>query len=189
MNIRQQLNRLMYPVLMAFSKLVRYRRRIISSGTPARTSFFELSMPDSKGQLFEFSALKGKKTLIVNTASHCGYTAQYGELQYLYSMEQSRLNIIAFPTGDFFDQEFNDDESIRIFCSKYRVSYPLMQKSHVKKSAGQNPVFRWLTDPGANGWNSFQPSWNFCKYLVDAEGNLTHIFESGVDPEAIRKYI
>lgn len=189
MDIRQRFLKLTYPVLMTFSRLIGLRRGIYSSSETARTSFFELSMPDSGGRVFNFSVLKGKKTLVVNTASNCGYTAQYGELQYIYSLEQTRLNIIAFPTGDFMDQEYNSDESIRIFCSKYRVAYPLMQKSHVKKRPGQNPVFRWLSHADENGWNSFAPSWNFFKYLIDENGNLTHIFASGVAPEEIRKYI
>ena len=189
MDIRQHFLRITYPILMTFSKLFRLRRGIFASSLPAQTSFFDLSMTDSNGRVFSFSGLKGKKTLVVNTASNCGYTAQYGELQYIYAMDQSRLNIIAFPTGDFMDQELNDDESIRIFCSKYRVAYPLMQKSHVKKKEGQNPVFRWLTRSEENGWNSFEPSWNFCKYLIDEKGNLTHIFESGVAPEEVRRYI
>ena len=189
MDIRQKIQKATYPILMAFNRLVRYRRSIFSSTIQAPSSFFDLTMIDSRGNIFPFSSLKGKSTLVVNTASNCGYTAQYGELQYLYSTDQGRLNIVAFPTGDFFEQELNDDESIRIFCSKYRVAYPLMQKSHVKKMEGQNPVFKWLTDPKANGWNSFQPSWNFCKYLIDKNGNLTHVFESGVSPEEIRKYV
>lgn len=189
MDIRHWLMNLTYPLVMGFNKITRFRRKTFSSDVPAPSSFFELSMTDSRGGSFHFSGLKGKKTLIVNTASHCGYTAQYGELQYLYSTEQDQLQVIAFPTGDFMDQELDDDDSIRIFCSKYRVAFPLMQKSHVKRGADQNPVFRWLTDPAANGWNKFQPSWNFCKYLVDENGNLTHIFESGVAPEEVRKYV
>ena len=121
--------------------------------------------------------------LLVNTASNCGYTNQYDELQELYKRFENKLVILGFPANDFKEQEKGSDEEIAQFCKvNFGVTFPLMKKSSVVKNTDQNDVFKWLTDAAKNGWNSQQPSWNFSKYLVNENGVLTNYFDPSVSP-------
>jgi glutathione peroxidase len=93
------------------------------------------------------------------------------------------LVIIGFPANDFGNQEKGDNATIAAFCKKnYGVSFPLAEKSIVVKKDGQHPLFKWLTDPAKNGWNKQAPTWNFCKYLIDENGNLLRFSDSNVEP-------
>ena len=157
-------------------------------------SFYSLTAKDINGKDFNFDALKGKKVLIVNTASDCGFTGQYEALEKLHEKYPTSLVVIGFPANDFKEQETKDNESIAAFCKKnYGVSFPLMAKSIVIKKNHQNEVFKWLSDMTINGWNHQEPAWNFCKYLINEEGTLTNYFPMTVDPldplvlEAIEK--
>ncbi len=146
-------------------------------------SFYNLTARLNNGIEFSFETLKGKKVLIVNTASDCGYTAQYDELQKLYEKFRSSLAIIAFPANDFKQQESGTDAEIAAFCKiNFGVTFPLMQKSIAINSPQQNPVFQWLTQPSKNGWNDIAPGWNFSKYLVNEEGELSHYFAHTISP-------
>ncbi|WP_315818648.1 glutathione peroxidase [Paraflavitalea speifideaquila] len=119
----------------------------------------------------------------MNTASDCGYTNQYEDLQKLYETYKDKLVIIGFPANDFHEQEKGNDEEIAQFCKvNFGVSFPLAKKSVVIKSPEQNPVFGWLTHKALNGWNEQEPSWNFSKYLVNERGVLTHYFDPSVSP-------
>lgn len=156
-------------------------------------SFYDLTATTLTGEVFSFEQLKGKKVLIVNTASDCGYTAQYEELQKLYEKYQNELVILAFPSNDFKEQEKLNDEEIQQFCRiNYGVTFPVMKKCVVIKTQGQHEVFQWMTDASKNGWNNEVPVWNFSKYLLDESGILTNIFAPSVSPlnkrvsEAIR---
>ena len=121
--------------------------------------------------------------MLVNTASDCGFTPQYHDLQNLYQEFKDKLTIIGFPANDFGEQEKGSDKEIANFCEvNYGVSFPLAKKSKVVKGPDQNKIFEWLTNKNENGWNEQQPTWNFCKYLVDENGKLTHFFESSVSP-------
>ena len=152
-------------------------------GTAPPVSFYTLSATLNNGKDFSFENLKGKKVLLVNTASDCGYTPQYAELQKLYQHSKEDLEIIAFPANDFKEQEKGSDEEIATFCSvNYGVSFPLTKKAVVVKNERQHPVFNWLTSKEKNGWNDRPPSWNFTKYLVSEEGVLTHCFEPALSP-------
>ncbi len=131
----------------------------------------------------DFSTLKGKKILLVNTASNCGYTNQYNDLQKLHQRYSDKLVVLGFPANDFKEQEKGNDEEIAQFCQvNFGVSFPLAKKSRVVKSVEQNPVFNWLTDKSKNGWTNKQPSWNFAKYLVNENGILTHYFDPSISP-------
>lgn len=146
-------------------------------------SFYSLPAVKNNGEAFSFEALKGKKVLLVNTASACGYTPQYDELEKLHQTHKDTLAVIAFPANDFGAQEQGSDEQIAQFCKlNFGVTFPLMKKSGVIKNAAQNPVFDWLTDKNKNGWNEQPPNWNFCKYLVDEDGVLLAFFGPGVSP-------
>jgi len=147
--------------------------------TPFHTLFTTLN----NGSQLDFEKLKDKKVLIVNTASNCGYTNQYSELQKLYENCRGKLMIIGFPSNDFKEQEKGNDEEIAEFCQvNFGVSFPLAKKSVVIKSSEQNSVFKWLTRKELNGWNDQQPSWNFTKYLINENGLLTHYFDPAVSP-------
>ena len=121
--------------------------------------------------------------LIVNTASDCGFTAQYEALEKLSHQFADKLVIIGFPSNDFKEQESKNNEDIVNFCKKnYGVNFPLMEKSIVIKKNHQNEVHKWLSDMTVNGWCHQEPAWNFCKYLVNEQGVLTHYFPMTVDP-------
>lgn len=184
MTIRQFFLKAAYPVWMWLNKLFNSNlARLQNSSVQPPVSFYSLMAVTGYGTLFEFSMLKGKKVMIVNTASDCGYTAQYNELEKIYQQYKDKLAILAFPSNDFGHQEKGDDEAIAVFCKNtYRISFPVMSKSIVAPLAGQVPVYQWLTNPYSNGWNTKAPSWNFAKYLVDEHGVLTHYFDPSISP-------
>lgn len=130
-----------------------------------------------------FSDFKGKKVILVNTASNCGYTGQYAELQSLHERMGDTLHIIAFPANDFANQEKSDDKEIAQFCQlNYGVTFPVAQKGVVVSTTEQQQVFKWLSDKNSNGWNDHAPDWNFSKYIIDEHGVLTHYFGPSISP-------
>jgi glutathione peroxidase len=154
----------------------------MTAGTPAETDFYRLSSTTLGGEPFSFSQLKGKYVLIVNTASKCGFTKQYADLQRLSEEYADRLVVLGFPCNQFGEQAQGSNAEIGEFCRQnYGVTFTMMEKSDVKGDA-QNPVYQWLTHKEANGWNSSVPSWNFCKYLVSPDGKLLQFFTSAVNP-------
>ncbi|HEX4876315.1 MAG TPA: glutathione peroxidase [Chitinophagaceae bacterium] len=185
MTYRQKVLKAVYPAFMWFTKLTGTNAKKLKNETnkvPV-APFFDLSASQNDGKEFQFSGLKGKKVLLVNTASDCGYTGQYAQLQQLYEQYKEQLVILAFPANDFKEQEKGSDEEIASFCkANYGVTFPVMKKSVVIKSAQQNPVYQWLTDAAKNGWCSQQPSWNFSKYLVNENGVLINYFDPSVAP-------
>ncbi|MBO0356643.1 glutathione peroxidase [Hymenobacter sp. BT186] len=159
---------------------------------PATTPFYNLTGQLNNGQDLPFGNLKGKKVLLVNTASNCGYTNQYEELQQLSEQYADQLVVLGFPANDFAEQEKANDHAIQEFCQvNFGVSFPLMKKSVVVKANEQNPVYRWLSETKQNGWNEQAPVWNFAKYLVDENGRLTHYFGPAVSPlsDAVTQHI
>ncbi|WP_333483053.1 glutathione peroxidase [Spirosoma telluris] len=148
-----------------------------------KVPFYGLTIQQNNGQVLSFKQLKNKKVLLVNTASNCGYTNQFAELQNLYEKYTDKLVIIGFPANNFREQEKSNDAKIAKFCQlNYGVTFLLAQKSSVIKGAEQNPVYQWLTSAEQNGWNTHQPDWNFGKYLVDETGTLTDYFAPAVSP-------
>ncbi len=186
MTYRQKVLKAVYPAWMWLSRLTgKNNTKLENEKKAPPVSFYTLKGTLNNGDQFDFRALKGKKILIVNTASNCGYTDQYEDLQSVFSQHGSNLMVIGFPSNDFKEQEKGSDEEIAAFCKlNYGVSFPLMKKSAVKKGNDQNEVYQWLTDPAKNGWNSQAPEWNFSKYLVNEEGVLTHYFGPSVSPAA-----
>ncbi|HYO22718.1 MAG TPA: glutathione peroxidase [Flavisolibacter sp.] len=184
LSIRQRLLKIVYPLFVwARQKTTAGKSFLNENRLAPSVSFYSLSLQLSSGKELRFETLKGKKVLLVNTASDCGYTPQYTELQKLYQHAKEDLEIIAIPANDFKEQEKGTDEEIAGFCSRnYGVSFPIAKKSIVVKSAGQHPVFQWLTKKELNGWNEKEPSWNFSKYLISEQGVLTHYFEPAVSP-------
>jgi glutathione peroxidase len=184
MSYRQSVLKTLYPAIMWTSKSSGKKQIQINKNNAAPTvSFYTLTAKDIAGNDFNFSTLKGKKVLIVNTASDCGFTAQYEALEKLSHQFADKLVIIGFPSNDFKEQESKNNEDIVNFCKKnYGVNFPLMEKSIVIKKNHQNEVHKWLSDMTVNGWCHQEPAWNFCKYLVNEQGVLTHYFPMTVDP-------
>jgi glutathione peroxidase len=148
----------------------------------ASSNFYDLQATSLDGQLIDFNTFKGKKVLIVNVASRCGYTYQYEGLQKLYEIYGDKLVIIGFPANDFLFQESGSNEQIAEFCeTNYGVTFPMSEKI-TTKGKKQSPVYQWLTNSKLNGWNNQKPTWNFCKYLIDEKGNLTAFFDSKIKP-------
>ena len=184
MTLRQKVLKAVYPALMWYTKLRgKNVTELKNEQKQPPVSFYTLKGTLNNGTAFDFSSLKGKKVMLVNTASDCGYTRQYDALQKLYEQNEGRLVIIGFPANDFKQEEKGTDEEIAQFCKlNFGVTFPLMKKSVVKKNADQNEVFKWLTDSALNGWNNKPPSWNFAKYIVNEEGVLTNYFGSSISP-------
>lgn len=182
---RQKILKAMYPILIAFTKLLGKNMKTVTNTAnvqPAQ-SIYDLTIDLNNGKALPLEQYKGKKLLLVNTASDCGYTNQYDDLQKLYKRFENQLEIIAFPANDFKEQEKGSDSDIAEFCKvNFGVSFPLAKKSVVVKSTEQNNIFQWLTDKKKNGWNEQPPSWNFSKYLLNEEGTLTHYFDPSVSP-------
>ena len=134
------------------------------------------------GDLIKLSQYKGKVIVVVNVASRCGYTPQYEDLQTLWSEYESKdLVVLGVPTNNF-RQEPGSNKEIKNFCeTNYGVSFTMGSKQKIKSSP-MSDLYRWLSDPKQNGWNSSLPSWNFCKYVINEDGQLTHFLRSGVSP-------
>jgi glutathione peroxidase len=184
MTTRQKILKAVYPIWIWFTnKRGINTKRLSNEKAMPTVSFYSLKDTLNNGTTFDFESLQGKKVMLVNTASDCGYTGQYDDLQKLSEQYKDSLVIIGFPANDFKEQEKGSDEEIAAFCRlNFGVSFPLMKKSSVKKGTDQNKIFEWLTDSTRNGWNNQPPSWNFCKYIVDEQGRLTHYFGSTIEP-------
>lgn len=144
-------------------------------------SFHDFRLTTLNGGEFDFQLLKGKKVLLVNVATYCGYTSQYAELQTLSEQYADKLIVLGFPSNSFLQEPFGND-SINSFCKKnYGVTFPMFQKISVK-GKGQHPLYQWLSKKEFNGWNDQAPTWNFCKYLVDEEGKLLKFFGANTKP-------
>ena len=153
------------------------------NGQKPPVSFYTLKTMMNDGSILSFDSLKGKKILIVNTASECGFTKQYEDLEKLSQIYKGKLIVIGFPANNFGGQEPGEDKEIAEFCKlNYGVTFPLAMKSSVEKGKDQNEVFTWLSDSTKNGWNNSAPTWNFGKYLINEEGTLTHVFPSSTVP-------
>lgn len=185
MTTKQQIIKFIYPALKRFGFKSDMANN--TSGKPSCISFYDLSATTNKDQLISLKQYKGKKVLLVNTASDCGYTPQLAELQQLQEKYDKSLVVLGFPCNDFKEQEKGSDEDIATFCSvNFNVQFTLMKKSNVLKNRQPGQVFEWLTNEKQNGWNNNNPGWNFTKYLVNEQGILTHIFNTGISPLDIR---
>lgn len=158
----------------------------------AATSIYDFKVPGLEGGTIDLKAYKGKKILIVNTASKCGYTPQYEELEKLYKQYKDKLVIIGFPANNFKGQEPGSNAEISEFCKRnYGVTFPMAEKVSVT-GEDIHPLFRYLTDE-AKKIGAEEPiiKWNFTKFLIDEKGRLVKVFRSNVKPlsEDITKYL
>jgi glutathione peroxidase len=144
-------------------------------------SFHALTAISNTGEKISFEKYKGKKVLLVNLASQCGFTPQYEELETLHQKNKEMI-ILGFPANNFGKQEPGTDKAIAEFCKlNFGVTFPLFKKDDVKGNSKQ-AVYLWLSDKNKNGWNDVEPQWNFYKYLIDEEGNLAKVYSSSVSP-------
>lgn len=182
--IKQKVLKRLYPFIRKAAKNTRNGAVINNEqNTEPNTSLYDLEVVLSGGEILDMLTFEGKKMLLVNTASDCGYTGQYEELQALHETAGEKVAIIAFPANDFGMQERKDDETIQAFCKvSYGVTFPIAKKGIVRKKVEQQPIYRWLTDKSQNGWNSHAPDWNFGKYLINEKGILTHYFGPSISP-------
>lgn len=185
MTFRQSFLKALYPLIMLRGKLFPNEKsvQLNKQNIQPLHSFYDLKAVGNNGAAIDFATFKGKKVLIVNTASDCGFTGQYDELEKLHQQYKDKLIILGFPANDFKEQEKGDDAGIAEFCTiNFGVTFQLMQKSHVVKSTEQNPAFVWLSHKEQNGWCEQQPVWNFSKYLINEEGVLVGFYAQTVSP-------
>lgn len=143
-----------------------------------KENIYQFKVSDLYGSEFDFSTLKGKKVLVVNTASECGLTPQYADLQKLYDKYKDQdFVIVGFPANNFGGQEPGSDAEIATFCKEnYGVTFPMMSKISVKGS-DKHQVYQFLTQKAKNGLQDSEVSWNFQKYLIDENGELAMVVE------------
>jgi glutathione peroxidase len=156
-----------------------------------KNSIYQFKVPSIDGGVIDFSKFKGKKILVVNTASKCGYTPQYEGLEKLYKEHKDELVIIGFPANNFGGQEPGTNQEIEEFCkARYGVTFPLASKVDVVGDK-THPLFKWLTTKDQNGVLDAEIKWNFTKFLLDEKGQLIASFPSKVKPdsEEITKYL
>tara|TARA_B100001173_G_scaffold181187_1_gene156395 strand:- start:221 stop:736 length:516 start_codon:yes stop_codon:yes gene_type:complete len=155
---------------------------LLSAFVLSSSSVYDISLNKITGETFKLSDFKGKKILVVNTASKCGYTSQYGDLENLYQANKDKLEIIGMPCNQFMGQEPGRNSEISAFCKKnYGVTFTLLEKGHVKGSK-QHPLYSWLTKKENNGVDNYNITWNFNKFLLNENGELIEYFGSGVSP-------
>jgi len=173
--------------ILIFSLSQKYTRSIqslkmtnILVDTPKNIYDFKVASLD--GKTIDFATFKGKKILIVNTASECGYTPQYEDLEKLYEKYKDKLVIVGFPANNFGEQEPGSNEEIKAFCKKnYGVTFPMAAKVSVKGD-DITPIYKWLTHKDQNGVMDAEITWNFDKFLVDEQGHLIAYFGHKVKP-------
>jgi glutathione peroxidase len=146
-------------------------------------TLYDFKATTLEGRPFDLSSLKGKKVLVVNTASKCGNTPQYAQLEELYKKYgNGNFTIIGFPANNFFYQEPGSNEQIREFCTKnYGVTFPMMSKISVK-GKDQDPLYKWLTNKDENGVMDAPVKWNFQKFMIDEQGHLVGVVAPGTSP-------
>lgn len=140
-------------------------------------SIYDFKIPSLEGKEIDFSQYKGKYILIVNTASKCGFTPQYTDLEKLHEQFGDKVTVLGFPSNNFLWQEPGSNDEIATFCQKnYGVTFQLFDKVSVK-GRHKHPLYKWLEAKSGHA-----PSWNFCKYLIDKSGNVAGFYPSKVNP-------
>ncbi len=167
-------------ILLLSSFIKKYRK--IEPANDLPKSIYDFKMNTLDGQSISLSKFKGKKMLIVNVASECGFTPQYKDLQQLHEKYGSKVTVIGFPANNFGGQEPGSSTQIGEFCKKnYGVTFQMMEKISVK-GADTHQLYQWLSNKSANGTCDEAPKWNFCKYLIDENGKIIKFFGSRTNP-------
>ncbi|WP_319805470.1 glutathione peroxidase [Hymenobacter weizhouensis] len=167
---------------LSFSHFSTATHPMTTETTAAPTTVYDFTVKSIDGKDVKLSQFKGKKLLIVNVASECGYTPQYKELEELHKKHGDRVTVLGFPANNFGGQEPGTNEQIATFCEKnFGVTFPMFAKVSVK-GADTAPLYQFLADKSRNGAVSDAPTWNFCKYLVDEQGRVVAFYPSKVKP-------
>jgi glutathione peroxidase len=165
---------------------------ILTTNLSAQKSIYDYEINTIEGKKVSLSTFKGKVLLIVNTASNCGYTSQYADLQSFYIKNKEKgIEILGFPANNFMGQEPGSDKEIKQFCDRnYKVSFQMFSKISVK-GKDMAPLYKFLTSKQLNGQSDNTVKWNFQKFLIDRKGKLVHVFSPGdkVTDEEIAKII
>jgi glutathione peroxidase len=186
-------------LILAFSVLLFWNGQIQAQKNSSKTNntmesqtIYQFIVKDLSGKEFDFASLKGKKIMIVNTASKCGYTPQYKDLEAIYEKYKSNnFIIIGFPANNFGAQEPGTNTEIATFCQKnYGVTFPMMSKISVK-GKDMDKVYQFLTQKAKNGVQDSEVEWNFQKYLINEKGHLEKVIPTQVSPtdESILSWI
>lgn len=171
-------------VFLAVSWKLKSDKKANAATKPATkpNALYTFKVKTLAGEEITLDKFKGKKLLLVNVASECGYTGQYKNLQALHEKYKDKLVVIGFPANNFGGQEPGSAAEIKGFCEKnYGVTFQMMDKISVKGDDA-HPLYKWLSNKEENGVCSDAPKWNFCKYLIDEKGNIVKYFSSKVDP-------
>lgn len=149
----------------------------------AQKSLYDFKMKSLIGdETIDLSQYKGKKVVLLNVASKCGFTPQYADWQKFHEQYGKDIVVLGFPANNFGAQEPGSEEEIATFCQKnYGVTFQMFDKIDVVGKE-QHPLYQWLSTKALNGWNDKAPTWNFCKYVVNEQGELTNFFASAVKP-------
>lgn len=180
------MSKFIYSLLMFFSSLFGsdHKSRVKSNEANPKpsTSIYDFSMKAINGELIDFNIYRGKKMLIVNVASECGFTPQYEDLQKLHEQYGDKVTILGFPSNEFGRQEPGTNQEIHSFCKEnYGINFQLFAKTTVQGD-DKCDLYIWLTAKELNGWNDQEPKWNFNKYLVSEEGVLLKYYSSKTSP-------
>ncbi|MEO4005373.1 MULTISPECIES: glutathione peroxidase [unclassified Flavobacterium] len=177
-------------VLALFSGQIQAQNKATSASTEKLAAMnaeniYQFKVKDIEGKTFDFSKLKGKKVMVVNTASECGLTPQYEQLQKLYTEYKNKnFIIVGFPANNFGAQEPGSNKEIATFCSKnYGVTFPMMEKISVKGD-DMAPLYHFLTEKSKNGYQDSQVEWNFQKYLINEKGQLVKVISPKTLPDS-----
>jgi glutathione peroxidase len=166
-------------ILVSFMGLAAFISNKITRGqrAPVQESIYDFKVTALDGEVIDFSKYRGKNLLIVNTASKCGYTPQYADLEKLHDDYSDKVEVLGFPANNFLWQEPGSNEDIASFCEKnYGVSFQMFEKISVR-GKNKHPLYKWLEAKTGE-----VPSWNFCKYVVSKDGRDVKFFSSNVKP-------
>ena len=171
-------------IVLSLSMVLFFNCMLSQTHNTLPKSIHNFNVQDIYGNKFDFKSLKGKKVMVVNTASKCGLTYQYENLENLYSQyKNDDFVIIGFPANNFLWQEPGSDEKIASFCKEnYGVSFPMMSKISVKGSS-IHPIYKFLTNKSENGVLDSSVSWNFQKYLIDENGFIVRVVSPRTKPD------
>ncbi len=154
-----------------------------ANATAPSKSLYDFTVTSLDGKPVALKKYEGKKVIILNTASKCGYTPQYADWEKFYKEHGDKVVVLGFPANNFMGQEPGSNSEIASFCQKnYGVTFPMFEKVSVKGD-DKTPLYTWLTTKSMNGWNDQEPTWNFCKYVINEKGELTNFFNSKVKPD------
>ncbi len=156
---------------------------IFSVNAQQSNSIYDYKLTDINGNTFDMSELKGKKVLLVNTATECGFTPQFSEMEKLYeNYKDKNFVVVAIPSNDFGNKEPGTNEEIKNYVEKnYNVSFPVMAKTSVTGD-DENPLYKWLTSKDLNGGMDTKVAWNYQKYMIDENGKIVGIVEPKESP-------